>query len=186
MMLESEVITMALIPDDIQWGVIKAEYVAGQVSCQDLCEKYDVPPRTMQDRCRREGWTKLRKEYRKRVVDGLLKKQEKEDIKHLSGLRTAATSMAGVLKDISAKVSFLSEDDSGLTTADTRMLRDVVMSLRDLTATIRDLYGIPNVEEASRMRVAEERLELERQRLDNGDDASVVTVIMAGSEDYAD
>ena len=108
---QSEVITMALIPDDIQWGVIKAEYITGQVSCQDLCEKYDVPPRTMQDRCRREGWTKLRKEYRKRVVDGLLKKQEKEDIKRLSGLRTAATSMADVLKDISSRVIFSNETD---------------------------------------------------------------------------
>ena len=116
----------------------------------------------------------------------LLKKQEKEDIKRLSGLRTAATSMADVLKDISSRVSFIAEDDSGLTTADTRMLRDVVMSLRDLTATIRDLYGIPNVEEAAKMRIAEERLELDRQRLDTGDDAAVVKVIMAKAEEYAE
>lgn len=177
---------MALAFNDSQWDVIKAEYITGQCSCQDLSEKYDIVPRTIQERCRREGWAKARKDYRKRVVQAMIKKREKEDIKQLSGLRTAATSMADVLKDISAKVSFLSEDDSGLTTADTRMLRDVVMSLRDLTATIRDLYGIPNAEEASRMRVAEERLELERQRLDNGDDASVVKVIMAGSEDYAE
>lgn len=176
---------MALQPDDIKWGVIKAEYITGQVSCQDLCDKYDIPPRTIQDRCRREAWTTARKEYRNRVVDGLLKKKEKEDIKHLGSLRTSATAMAEVLQDITAKVSFIGELDGGLKTADTKMVKDVVSALKDLTATIRDLYGLPNAEDAARIRIAEERLELERQRLDQGDDASVVRVILADAEDYA-
>ena len=65
-------------------------------------------------------------------------------------------------------------------------MKDVVTALKDLTANIRDLYGLPNVEEAARIRIAEERLELDRQRYDNGEDDAVIRVIMAGSEEYAE
>ena len=176
---------MALAANDTQWDIIKTEYIVGKCSCQELCEKYDIPARTMQDRCRREGWTKSRKAYRQKLVDNLIKNQAKEDAKHLGSLRSAATSMAGVLEEIAGRVAFVMDGDDGYN-ADTKSVKDVVTALKDLTATIRDLYGLPNVEEAARIRIAEERLELDRQRYDNGEDDAVIRVIMAGSEEYAE
>ncbi len=176
---------MAISKNDTLWDIIKAEYIAGKCSCQELCEKYDIPARTMQDRCRREGWTKARKAYRQKLVDNLIKNQAKEDAKHLGSLRSAATSMAGVLEEIAGRVAFVADGEDGYN-ADTKSVKDVVTALKDLTATIRDLYGLPNVEEAARIRIAEERLELDRQRYDNGEDDAVIRVIMAGSEEYAE
>lgn len=175
---------MDLKADDIRWGVIRADYITGDESYRKLAERYGVPLGTIQRRCMVEGWKKMRDQYRADVVAGLLQKHTEEDIRHLDDLRTAASSMAVVLKDITEKVAEIA-GDGGINRAKTGAAKDVVTAIKDLTSAMRDLYGIPNTEDAARIRIAEERLELERQRLEQGDDASVVRVILDGLEDYA-
>ena len=163
------------------WDIIKAEYITGECSCQFLSEKYDISPRTMQDRCKKEGWVKARKAYRKTVVDKMVKMTAKKDAECLSQLRTAAMSISGAIEKIADQAATAAHAGEG----DVKSVKDVVMSIKELTVAIRDLFGIPALEDEQRMRIAEERLQLDRDRIDNGDALPVIKVVMDDSEDYA-
>lgn len=50
------------------WKKISTEYITGDISQRDLAKKHGVPFRTLQDRCRAEGWVAQKKEHRARAV----------------------------------------------------------------------------------------------------------------------
>lgn len=49
---------------DVPWDELKAEYAAGNMSYADLAAAHGVPLSTLEQRARREGWVKLRRETR--------------------------------------------------------------------------------------------------------------------------
>lgn len=63
---------------------------------------------------------------------------------------------------------------------DTKALRDVVYMLKELTGMMRDFYNIPTPAQAEAQRIAAERLELEKRRVDadTNEDREVGIVIM--------
>lgn len=67
---------------------------------------------------------------------------------------------------------------------DTKALKDLTGVLKDLTGLVRDLYGIPTQAQAEAQRIAAERLELERRKLDSGSSAPEVLEIVGLPEEY--
>lgn len=63
---------------------------------------------------------------------------------------------------------------------DTKALRDVVYMLKELTGMMRDFYNIPTPAQAEAQRIAAERLELEKRRVDadTNEEREVGIVIM--------
>ena len=55
-------------PKKPNWKKISTEYITGDIGQRDLAKKHGVPFRTLQDRCRAEGWVAQKKEHRAKAV----------------------------------------------------------------------------------------------------------------------
>lgn len=51
------------------WERIKAEYLAGGVSCRELAEKYQISQNRIQKRSSKEGWKKARQKVGEKVAE---------------------------------------------------------------------------------------------------------------------
>ena len=64
--------------NDVSWIEIEHEYVTDisrkPCSLEDLADKYDIPIKTLKDRCAKDGWVRKRTEY---VLDTCQKAKEK-------------------------------------------------------------------------------------------------------------
>ena len=69
---------------------------------------------------------------------------------------------------------------------DTKALRDLTSALKDLTGLMRDFYNIPTPAQAEAQRIAAERLEIDKRKVDAGDDSkgSIEIIFDAGPEEW--
>ena len=69
---------------------------------------------------------------------------------------------------------------------DTKAIKDMTAVLKDLTALMRDLYNIPTQAQAEAQRIAAERLELEKRKVDAADNDSdgIEITFNAGEEEW--
>lgn len=97
----------------MDWMQMKEEYITGDVSYRRLGEKYGVAASTVSDRASREGWARMRREYRDRgaqmtntlqsVADKLLRRiessvdaEETLDVKDLRALVSAVKDLISI------------------------------------------------------------------------------------------
>lgn len=67
---------------------------------------------------------------------------------------------------------------------DTKALKDMTAVLKDLTALMRDLYDLPTQAQAEAQRIAAERLELDRRKVDATDkDTNEIEITFNAGED---
>lgn len=69
---------------------------------------------------------------------------------------------------------------------DTKALKDMTGVLKDLTGLMRDFYNLPTPAQAEAQRIAAERLEIEKRKVDaaNNDTDSVEITLDAGPEEW--
>ena len=53
----------------VDWSNIRADYVTGQLSLQDLCRKWNVSFDNLKKKCQGEKWVREREQYRRKVYD---------------------------------------------------------------------------------------------------------------------
>ena len=143
------------------WAAIEAEYVTGNFSQRELCKKYGISNSIMGKRATAESWYKKRQEYRKKAVEKVIQKAANADADRLYKLREAtmkATDLALARLDLAATEELMALDPRGL--------KDIVGSIKDLAALMRDFFNLPTPAQKEAQRIAAERLELERKRLD--------------------
>ena len=51
----------------MDWDAIKQEYISTNISQRELAEKYGVSVSSLGKKCASEGWSGLRKKFRKKV-----------------------------------------------------------------------------------------------------------------------
>ena len=57
-----------------EWNKMKAEYISGNISQQELADKYGVPYPTLRDRANEEKWADIRKGARNKAIEKTIEK----------------------------------------------------------------------------------------------------------------
>ena len=147
---------MAKKPKKPNWEKIATEYITGEIGQRKLAEKYGVPLRTLQDRCRAEGWVAQKKAHRGATVAKAVEKISEEQADQMAVELTAAAGelLAMVRKGIgnldkpvrSNKVKIEGEDGTETTTE--WLTQDAPNGIVDLKGAkaaanaLRDVYAI--------------------------------------------
>lgn len=156
------------------WDAIKREYVTSNISTTALAEKIGVRYRTLADKCRKGGWVKARAEYRAKVTE---KTSEK-----------LAEKLASDKSDILARV-LMSADISSQKIADVlgsgKSLKATEMEhymncLESIERMARSIQGILTVTQERKLKLEEERLELEKRKVEQHDVDKDITIRIEG------
>ena len=81
---------MAKKPKKPNWEKIATEYITGDIGQVKLAQKHGVPLRTLQDRCRAEGWVAQKKAHRGATVAKAVEKISEEQADQMAVELTAA------------------------------------------------------------------------------------------------
>ena len=167
------------IPD---WITIKTEYLTTSISYRKLAEKYCVSFNTLQHRARKEGWAKEREKTQKRITTKTIEKATRKRAAKLASLMTAADNMTDVINRYSEDTKNFETDGA----MNSQAVKNIVVAIKELTTVIRDLYDLPSYSEREAQRIAGERLELERRRVEADDETDrMITVVMTDMDEYS-
>ncbi len=78
---------------NVDWGKIKAEYLAGGISYRNLAKKYSVNENTLMDRARKEGWKKAEREVARKSQAKATQRIVSQRAKDLVALDTARSKL---------------------------------------------------------------------------------------------
>lgn len=151
---------------EAQWRELKDEYVTGETSIRKLAAKTGIDRGTIEHRCKKEEWVKLRDAYRQRVSEKTLARIEAEAVK------AAAERLMAIYN-----------------TADsiTAAIRQKIQE-RDVreNASAQDLNAFASaINKLHAMEIAGERLKLDKTRADAEQKAEVTVTFTGDTEKWA-
>ena len=163
--------------------IVQAEYVCGNSTLRQLSKKYGVTFNHMRNVCHQQGWVALRAEYRARVCDEAIELSLKRDVRDLQLIVTNSVKLLKMIEELIADpdsmrryVMLETHKEGGeLATemaertfkrVDMAQLKGLVDSQRVLTDGLLRLYQIPSQAEREAQKIAQERLELEREKFE--------------------
>lgn len=129
------------------WGAIRNEYITGRESLEKLAKKYEIPVRTIKDRCRKESWVEERKKYRTQVVQKASQKTAKKEAARLAKLRDVAEDVADLISEDVERMQELHKKRKIVTAEDVKMIKDLTAALKNIADIMRDVYDIPTIRE---------------------------------------
>lgn len=163
---------------NVDWNAAKIEYVTSNISYDKLAKKIGVSKRSVYGHGSKEGWVEARKEYCRKIAEGVIQDSVDEEVDRLQSLKTASSSLADYIE---LKIREMIENDDGTVGE----IKEFVTSLRNLVPTVRDLYNIETLSEIETRRIALERLDLEKKRCDLDITSPEIKVTFEnGAEDY--
>lgn len=195
---------MAKKPRKPNWEKIATEYITGDIGQKKLAEKHGVPLRTLQDRCKAEGWVAQKKAHRGATVAKAVEKISEEQADQMAVELTAAAGelLAMVRKGIcnldkpvrSNKVKIEGEDGSETTTE--WLTQDAPNGIVDLKGAkaaanaLRDVYAILGLKtelerQEQEARIAALRAKAAAQEGDTDDDGTIRLIMANNQEDFA-
>lgn len=165
----------------MDWDAIKQEYISTNISQRELAEKYGVSVSSLGKRCASEGWSGLRKKFRKKVEKKTMEKISRKKACELAKIGDCADKLVRLIDDSLNDTATVrqtivkivpSEDDENeaeveeycLQKLDTKYLRQMTAAMKDLMEILRDVYGKPNTVERANMKNARERVEIEKAK----------------------
>lgn len=187
-------------PSGIDWNTVKTEYVTTRSTYSQLSEKYHVSIGNISKVSRREGWREQRKKFEQKVFTKTANKAAAKEANHLARLMDATNKAIGVameaFEDDKQFNRYIVTDGLGggatetneriFSKVDTKALKDLTGVLKDLTALMREYYNIPTPAQAEAQRIAAERLELDKRKVEaDNNDSSIEVVISGEVEDWA-
>lgn len=185
------------------WKKISTEYITGDISQRDLAKKHGVPFRTLQDRCRAEGWVAQKKEHRAKAVSmacEMIAESQARDTAALitqsaeklleaantaiSQLQTPVTAWKCEEETANGKITreYLALDPGSTGAVDAKALRNIAGALKDI-AQILNLRPQLDQEEQE-ARIAALRAKAAAQEGDSQDDGEIRLVMVNNAEDY--
>lgn len=165
----------------MDWDAIKQEYISTNISQRELAEKHGVSVSSLGKRCASEGWSGLRKKFRKKVEKKTMEKISRKKACELAKIGDCADKLVRLIDDSLNDTATVrqtivkivpSEDDEDeaeveeycLQKLDTKYLRQMTAAMKDLMEILRDVYGKPNTVERANMKNARERVEIEKAK----------------------
>ena len=173
----------------IPWSKIRAEWVKGGITQQQLAEKYGVSVKTIQKHASNEGWKKTKRKIGEKVEDKLCARVAQARVTHLEKLIQANEDLLDGLVAIAAL--WKEHPD--------RMIRDkagtiknaesFAKALQTAAMTQRDLYRLPNIDQRFAQKKWRETLKMEKEKIarDGGSgEERLVWVVHEPAEEQAD
>lgn len=140
--------------DQRDWDAIRADYVAGTTSLKEVAKKHRVPYRSLAEHSSSEGWVEQRAQYRDTAATKFIDIVADRRAASLANLMTASDKLA----------ERLISDMESITSA--RDVSDVAKALKYAADTLAQVYGILTPAQKHRQKMDEERLAIEKRRLE--------------------
>lgn len=162
-----------------QWDKIKTEYITTEISFRKLAEKYNISASTLTKRAAKEQWAKKRKTHRNKVVSKTTEKTAQRQANKLVKLQESVDKLTALIdtalddtKQLYMYVDLMNHKTFTSKKLDTKAIKDLSSSMKDLTSVIRNIYNIPTEQENSAMKLARDKYELDRRKVEAamGDD----------------
>jgi hypothetical protein len=139
--------------------------MANGLSCRELAKKYSVSKSVVAKKIKDEEWRGQSRTIADSVradVDTAIREQKTDA---LLTMLHAADTMAGVLDSLAdAAMRVASSDDRG--SMDVKKIEGLVRAINLNMDTLRELHGVPTQAHRHAQKLAEERLAMERERLE--------------------
>jgi len=187
-------------PKGVDWTKIRNEYATTQTSYAKLAKKYGVSKTTVQHKAAAEKWTELRKEHNTKVTEKYIQKSAALQAERLMRYgEIAGLSMDAAVKDLQDPEFYHYHTGTELTgdgmseivsrnlgTFNAKLYSDMAAATERFVKIFRSIYGLPTAQEAEAMRIAAERLEMEKKRAASGQvDEGIQVVISGEAEEWA-
>lgn len=189
----------------IDWEAIKTEYVTGSDNLRSFAERYGITRQAVENRSRKEGWVAMRKAFRQEAVETAITEHVSVEAERLGKIITSAQKMADVLEGVFKDEkqfhrhivtdTFIGEDggkdiltvEKEFEKVDSRAIKDLTGALKDMTLVLRNLYNLPTQAEAEAQRIAAERLNMDKRKMEaeSGTSKEIKVVLANGWEELA-
>ena len=83
----------------MDWDAIKQEYISTNISQRELAEKYGVSVSSLGKKCASEGWSGLRKKFRKKVEKKTMEKISRKKACELAKIGACADKLVRLIDD---------------------------------------------------------------------------------------
>lgn len=154
------------VMEKIDWNAAKEQYITGSDSYAKLAAQFGVHINVFKERGAREGWVKLRKEFRAKTVHKACQIASRTQAKELAKIYEASNILDGIM------VTLLNElATSGLDTimgngTPGRELESISKALLNNDELKRRLHGILLPREEERLKLDREKFEMEKKKLE--------------------
>lgn len=183
----------------IDWGAIKTAYVTSTKSYRQVAAEYGVSFAALSRKGNADGWRGLRKAYQDEAACRAIAGEIDNEADRLGKIIEAANSMSDVIADVFADADqfhrHIVQDKNGedistverrFEKVDSRAIKDLTGALKDMTLVLRNLYNLPTQAEAEAQRIAAERLNLDKRKVENENGADkTIKIVLGDLEDYA-
>lgn len=156
----------------VDWNVIKAEYIAGGTTYEELAEKYGVSISTLKKKATREHWVELRNqtgtEMEQKMSDAISDQQSEAVVSAVQLIDQASIS---ILKQIATEAT------KGLSTYQMDVYSRAIKTLR----------GVLGIKSDADSREQEARIASLNRQAEKGDktDTTINIIMGDGGEDYS-
>lgn len=157
------------------WAEIEAEYITTGASYRVLAEKYGISDNTICSRGRAGEWARKRQEYRDKITQKSAKRAQKAALAKLEKLQRA-TDLAVDRTTEALEAMGVDGVPGG------RDLKDIASALKELTALTREFYHIPTDAQAESLRIARERLEIDRAKASADGTGDGIQIVIGDGE----
>lgn len=144
------------------WEAIRADYVANGLSYRELGKKYGVSHATVARRAGKEGWVKQSATICDTVRDTVNTAIAEQKTDAMLTMLHAADTMAEVLDGLAHAAKRVLSDDA----VNIKQVESLVRAININMETLSQLHGIPTQAQLHAQHLAEERLAMERERLE--------------------
>lgn len=173
---------MFLITD---WNKIKAEYIAGNDTLQELAEKYSVSSSTIMKRAAKEKWADARKKNgrkkEEKTAEKIIEKQSNDIADGLTRLNDLAFRM---LEKLEAAVDEIDEKEMSIVTQVRKNTIDEDGDEAEITTKTENLYVLKNKVQTSKLRQITSAMKDVKEILSGDSDKSNEVKLIIGKDDF--
>ena len=146
------------------WSKIRAEWLKGGITQQELAEKYHLSVKTIQNRAYKEGWKNEKGKIREKTEDELRGRIVRARVNHLEKLIAANEMLLDGLVKMAELIQAKPEEVLVDKTLSLKSAESFAKALQVATATQRDLYRLPNIDQKFAAKKWREQLKLEKEK----------------------
>lgn len=170
------------------WAKIRAEWLKGGITQQELADKYHLSVKTIQNRAYKEGWKNQKGKIAEKTEEKTRERIVRARVNHLERLISASELVITGLEKLAAEVAadpvkYLQDKSGSLRSAES-----ITKALQVATETQMELYKIPNIDQKFNAKKWREQLKLEKAKTKEaeGGDDQLMLVIHEPAEEGAE
>ena len=131
----------------IPWAKIRAEWLKGGITQQELADKYHLSVKTIQNRAYKEGWKNQKGKIAEKTEEKTRERIVRARVNHLERLISASELIITGLEKLAAEVAedpvkYLRDKGGSLRSAES-----ITKALQVATETQMELYKVPNIDQ---------------------------------------